>query len=50
MCPNLVEMEEDDWLDECLCASPAMYLLDDRSRGEDLSSGEDYMLHDSEDW
>ncbi|EAT88324.2 hypothetical protein SNOG_04564 [Parastagonospora nodorum SN15] len=50
ICPNLVEMEEDDWLDECLCASPAIYLLDDRSRGEDPSSGEDFMYVSDSDW
>jgi hypothetical protein len=42
-CPNLVEMEEDDWLDECLCATPAMYLFDNRCMVENPSSGDDYM-------
>jgi len=35
ICPNLIEMEEDDWLDECI------YLRDYQDRGADPSSGDE---------
>jgi hypothetical protein len=41
VCPNLVEMEEDDWLDECLVCSPAFHVQDWRSREGYPSSGDE---------
>ncbi|KAF1840402.1 uncharacterized protein K460DRAFT_410992 [Cucurbitaria berberidis CBS 394.84] len=41
MCPNFVEMKEDDCLDECLCYTPAMYIMDRRSREMHPSSGDE---------
>jgi hypothetical protein len=41
LCPNLVEMEEDDWLDECLTCTPAFDVQDWRSRERYPSSGDE---------
>ncbi|KAF2030068.1 hypothetical protein EK21DRAFT_100799 [Setomelanomma holmii] len=40
ICPSFIEMVRDDWLDECLTATPAMFSYDRRSREFCFSSGD----------
>jgi len=47
-CLNLVEMEENDWLDECLRLTRISHIFDNRSPRKDPSSGESFMY--SSEW
>jgi hypothetical protein len=40
-CLNFVEMEENDWLDECPVATPAIHIHDGRSREIYPNSGDE---------